>query len=234
MSSTGNGQITGNGESTGIEYWRYLKYIITFNPNDYQNISINSIRFKIIENSYNGSTDKKEYLFNKVSTKNYESNNVYDYNSEAKGVDYDLGKTYNIEIDKIIVNDKYEISNFDVKHNIYIPPTPTIINGKLNSKIYTIFITIILNNNTIITILNNNNNKYTKLLKLLKKHLNSRNTNVKTLYYDLLNKIQQENTLIITTSSIININSLLKLLSEYLGINSKNPNILYRSLLTKK
>ena len=79
-----------------------------------------------------------------------------------------------------------------------------------------------------------NNNKYTKLLKLLKKHLNSRNTNINTLYHDLLKKMQQENTLIVTTNSIININSLLKLLSEYLGIKSKNPNVLYHSLLVKK
>ena len=227
-----------------IKFKSYLKYHITFKMiingrhisiTKFQDISINSIRFKISKNGYNSNYDAtKEYLFEKSQNEDYyESNNDYDYyDSQVEGDSHYvfLGSDV-IEIDKIIIDDKYKFSNFGVIH--------TDINHKLkddtsnNEIIYTIFITIILNENTIITMLNNNN-KYTKLLKLLKKHLNSRNTNVKTLYYDLLNKIQQENTLIITTSSIININSLLKLLSEYLGINSKNPNILYHSLLTKK
>lgn len=242
----GGGDSIGTGED--INFKRYLKYRITFktiiNGNHtsitkFRDISINSIRFKISENGYNSNSDAtEEYLFEKIQNKDYyESNNDYDYDpDETTGLDYDIGEEYIIGIDNIIINDKYKISNFGVKNTgVEIPEeiTPPTKEGDFGYKIHIVSITITLNDDIIITMLNNNN-KYTKLLKLLKKHLNSRNTNVKTLYYDLLNKIQQDNTLIVTTSSIININSLLKLLSEYLGINSKNPNVLYRSLLIKK
>lgn len=252
--NTNNSSIDGSSNSTDT-FKRYLKFHITFKKmsdetpiTEFQDISINSIRFKIskidyVEENYDTT---KEYLFEKVQVivneeiYYYASNNDYDYDPGPESSDdYQyMSKTDAIVINEIIINDKYKFIGFNINHppdlhgNIEIY-SESKNNDQIISKTYLINIEIILNENTTIIKLNNNN-KYTKLLKLLKKHLNSRNTNVKTLYHDLLNKIQQENTLIITTSSIININSLLKLLSEYLGINSKNPNILYRSLLTKK
>lgn len=246
-SLNGSGDSTNTGED--INFKRYLKYRITFKKIinnestaiiEFKNISINSVRFKISKNGYNSNDDvAKEYLFKKIQDY-YTSNNNYDYGNDGiTGPEHEYNETY-IGIDKIIINNNYKFIGFNINH-----PSDPDNDGKLKIidsefdenelpifKTYLINIEIILKDDTKIVILNNN--KYTRLLKLLKKHLNSRNTNINTLYHDLLKKMQQENTLNVTTNSIININSLLKLLSEYLGINSKNPNVLYHSLLVKK
>lgn len=213
-------------------YHCYLVYKVQFknnnkldiNINEINGIQINTINFKMITNGYNTPKSGSNYKF----VKNQNDNEFVNDIKEDGSIGENYEKQEEITINEIIINNIYKLTGFVVKKECNFDENDSSFN-----RIYTVSIIIILDNNTTIIKLNNNN-KCTKLLKLLKKHLNSRNTNINTLYHDLLKKMQQENTLIVTINSIININSLLKLLSEYLGINSKNPNVLYHSLLVKK
>ena len=221
-----------------MKYKIYFQNINGDNISVFKNIPINSIKFKISKNEYNNSQDTEKYLFQKKQDSEiyYESENKkWDYTSKSIIKDvYGYQGNDAININEIIINDRYKISNFKTKH-------PKLQHEEFESsnkgfyKIYIIDIEIILDENeTKIVILNPFQNKYSKLLKLLRKYLNSKNSKIKTLYNDLLNKMREENILNIVPSSIININTLLKLLSEYLGTKSKNPNILYHNLLAKK
>lgn len=220
-------------------FYRHLKYNVYFKitENDYidtfKNITINSIRFKISKNDYNGNDDVKEYYFIKKAPETnpyYESRNELDYEAKTIGSGYIIDENNVIDIEEIIINNRYKISNFNVSHSLTL--LEIVYDNNKQYQIFQIVINIILDENKT-KIVDLKSSKYSKLLKLLKKYLNSNDSKIKTLYNDLLNKISEENILIVVPSSIININSLLKLLSKYLGTKSKNPNILYRLLLNK-
>lgn len=166
-------------------FFRHLKYHLTFKDSngeiitEFQNISINSVRFKIIKNGYNTNDDKKTYLFQKTEdpTTYYESNNDYDYKSSNKGTDYDSDSEYQIDIDNVIVNNKYKFIGFKVDNKI----DDNFVDSEY--KTYIIKIEITLDENTKIIVLNNN--KYTKLLS---EYLGIKTKNPNILYYNSLNK----------------------------------------------
>ena len=168
------------------EFYRRLKYHITFkNSNgdiitEFQNISINSVRFKIIKNGYNTNDDKKTYLFKKTEDHgtDYKTNNDYDYESSNKGPDYISSSVYQIGIDNVVVNNKYKFIGFKVNNKFVKCDS-----GYSEYKKYIITIEIILDENIKIVVLNNN--KYTKLLS---EYLGIKTKNSNILYHNLLNK----------------------------------------------
>lgn len=175
-----------NIETRDQVFYRHLKYHITFkNSNgdiitEFQNISINSVCFKIIKNGYNTNDDKKTYLFQKTEDPgtDYKTNNDYDYESSNQGTDYVSDSYYQIGIDNVVVNNKYKFIGFKV-NNKFVECDSV----DSEYKTYIIKIEITLDENTKIVVLNND--KYTKLLS---EYLGIKTKNPNILYYNLLNK----------------------------------------------
>lgn len=196
--------------------------------NKYNNFNLNNaiMNFQLI----NDDTVIHEFIYNTSKnnnnpiSENFCGLNKYEINKDTIILGF-------IQVGDYIFNlDEYEKHFLSVRQSLE-ETTRVCENSGIKHKLQNITITCVIKFN--ITTNNNNNNtniKIIRLLKILKKHLNSKNIKIKTLYYDLIDKINETNNTNIIIG-VINLKTLLKLLSRYLNTNSTNPNTLYKKLL---